>query len=141
MANPHTQIVITKFNGLLTEIQQEFESRIRRVIEVVRRVIEVANISKSQLSVYLQIHMRFDTLLFFLRLDDLIRKYFDGSLRDLKNHFCNPNLMDMKMIQLEASKYDSKNFTLDFFWLNSKRVLSKFYQILSRYQWLRQTSL
>ena len=108
MANPHSQITITKFSGLSTENWQEFESQIRRVVEV-------ANIVDAQRSGYLQLHLQGDALRFFLTLDQAIRENFDNSLRELRNHFCNPNLVDMKMIQLEALKYDPKNSNPDSF--------------------------
>ena len=108
MTNPHSQITLTKFFGLSTENWQEFESQIRRIVDV-------ANIADAQRSGYLQIHLQGDALRFFLTLDEARRNNFDNSLRELSNHFDNPNLVDMKMIQLEALKFDSKTSTPDSF--------------------------
>ena len=45
---------------------------------------------------------RLSTSAFF----DPVHDNFHDSTRELRSHFCNPNLVDLIMIQLEALKYD-----------------------------------
>ena len=93
-----------KIRGLFTDTWQNFESQIRRVVDV-------AKIVDIQQRGYLQLHLKDDALRFFLTLEEAIRNNFDNSLVELRTYFNNINLVDTKIIQLEALNFNPKTST------------------------------
>ena len=104
MANPHSNVSLTKFSGLLNENWSEFESQLRRVVDV-------ANVVNAQRSGYLQLHLAGEALQYYLTLEQAVRDNFEQSLISPGAHFNNPNLTELHLIKLETMKYDQKTMT------------------------------
>ena len=108
MANPHSNDSLTKFSGLPNENWSEFESQLRRVVDV-------ANVVNAQRSGYLQLHLAGEALQYYLTLEQAVRDNFEQSLISLRVNFYNPNLTELHLIKLETMKYNQKTMTPDIF--------------------------
>ena len=104
MAATHPTVALTKFSGLTSECWTDFES-------LFRSMITVANVGNDRQCAFLQIHLTGSALQFYQTLPQATKENLDLSLAALRNHYHNPNLREVHLIELEGLKFDPKTQT------------------------------
>ena len=95
------QLPLTPFSGLEKENFREFE-------HLLRSILEVAAVPQAQQANFLQLHLRDAALRYFQTLPVATREDLDLSLTALRDHFCNPRLQELHVLNLENLKFDPK---------------------------------
>ena len=101
-AIPQPHITLNPFRGKADENWPNFES-------LVRRLINVGNFAAANQPQFLQLHLPDQALQFFRTLPQATRDNFDLSITALRNHYCNPNLRELHELQLQKSKIWPQN--------------------------------
>ena len=99
-----TTVSLNKFGGLPTENWEDFESLFRSTREIV-------NINGAQAADFLKIHLKDSALHYYHTLPNDVRADVNRCLVSLRDHFSNPNLREVHLIELENQKFDHKKQT------------------------------
>ena len=99
-----TTVSLNKFGGLPTENWEDFESLFRSTREIV-------NINGAQAADFLKIHLKDSALQYYHTLPNDVRADVNLCLVRLRDHFSNPNLREVHLIELENQKFDHKKQT------------------------------
>ena len=118
MAQPN--ITLRSFAGTENESFREFE-------RLLRSIIGVAAIANNQRANFLQLHLKDAALRYFQTLPDATRADFELSLTSLRNHFNNPQLVELHIIKLENIRFDSKTDTPENFLVTLQNMAQKAY--------------
>ena len=118
MAQPN--ITLRSFAGTENESFREFE-------RLLRSIIGVAAIANNQRANFLQLHLKDAALRYFQTLPDATRADFELSLTSLRNHFNNPQLVELHIIKLENIRFDPKTDTPENFLVTLQNMAQKAY--------------
>ena len=120
MAAAASLVSIQKFGGSSTENWTDFES-------LFRSLNDVANINADRSVDYLKLQLQDAALQFFHTLDDRTRNDLELTLTALKDHFCNPNLKEIRPINLENLKFNNKTDSPEEFVVKLQNLALKAY--------------
>ena len=118
MAQPN--ITLRSFAGTENENFREFE-------RLLRSIIGVAAIANNQRANFLQLHIKDAALRYFQTLPEVTRADFELSLTSLRNHFNNPQLVELHIIKLESIRFDPKIDTPENFLVTLQNMAQKAY--------------
>ena len=118
MAQPN--ISIKSYGGSEKESFREFE-------RLLRSIIAVTAIDAAQHANFLQLSLKDAALRFFQLLPEATRNNFENSLTAQRNHFCNPQLTELRVIKLESIKFDPKTDSPENFLITLQYMALKAY--------------
>ena len=95
------QITVEPYSGEESENFRQFE-------QLFRGFVGVAAIPNNQRANFLQLHLRGPALRFFQTLPEATRNDVDLSFIALRNHFCNVQLQEVHVLNLEKLRFDPK---------------------------------
>ena len=101
-ANPQPHITLSPFSGKADENWPDFES-------LVKSLINVGTIPNANRPQFLQLHLLDQALQFFRTLPQATRDDFDAAITALRNHYCNPNLRELHILQLHNLEFDQEH--------------------------------
>ena len=124
MAAAQSLVTIQKFGGMSSESWTDFES-------LSRSLAELANIDAAQRVEYLKLQPKDSALQFSHTLDNATRADLELTLTELKNLFCNPNLKEIHLKNLENLKFNHKTESPEDFLVKLQNIVSKAYLLWS----------
>ena len=95
------QITVEPYSGEESENFRQFE-------QLFRGFVGVAAIPNNQRANFIQLHLRGPALRIFQTLSEATRNDMDPSLTALRNHFCNVQLQEVHVLNLEKLRFDQK---------------------------------
>ena len=98
------QITVDPYSGEETENFRQFE-------QLFRGFVGVAGIAANQQANFLQLHLRGPALRFFQTLPEVTRNDVNLSFTALRDHFCNVQLQEFHVLNLEKLRFDPKTDT------------------------------
>ena len=107
----HAQVSVEPYGGTEKEDFSEFE-------QLFQGYIGVAAIPNAQQANFLQLHLRDNALRFYQTLGSATRANVPASLIALRDHFCNPQLQEIRVLNLEQLRFNTKTDTPENFLVN-----------------------
>ena len=118
MAQPN--ITLISFAGTENESFRDIE-------RLLRSFTGVAAITNNQKANILKLHLKDEALHYFQTLHEATRTDFELSLTSLRNHFSNPQLVELHIIKLENIRFDPKTDTPKIFLVTLQNMAQKAY--------------
>ena len=116
----HAQVSVEPYGGTEKEDFSEFE-------QLFQGYIGVAAIPKAQQANFLQLHLRDNALRFYQTLGPKTRANVPASLIALRDHFCNLQLQEIHVLNLEQLRFDPKTDTPENFLVNLTKKAQRAY--------------
>ena len=116
----HAQISVEPYGGSDTEDFSQFE-------QLFQGYVGVAGIANDQRANFLQLHLRDSALRFYQTLPALTRADVPLSLAALRDHFCNPQLQEVHVLNLEQAKFDIKRDSIEDYLVNLTKKAQRAY--------------
>ena len=116
----HAQVSVQPYGGTEKEDFSEFE-------QLFQGYIGVAAIPNAQQANFLQLHLRDNALRFYQTLGPATRANVPASLIALRDHFCNPQLQEIHVLNLEQLRFNPKTDTPENFLVNLTKKAQRAY--------------
>ena len=116
----HAQVSVEPYGGTEKEDFSEFE-------QLFQGYIGVAAIPNAQQANFLQLHLRDNALRFYQTLGPATRANVPASLIALRDHFCNPQLQEIHVLNLEQLRFNPKTDTPENFLVNLTKKAQRAY--------------
>ena len=118
MAQP--QLALNPFSGSETENFREFEL-------LRRSILAVSALPANEQANFLQLHLRHAALRISQTLPLATRQILEPSITALRDWYCNPQLQELRVLELENMKFDSKTDTAENFLATLQTKATKAY--------------
>ena len=115
-----SNITLSKFAGGDHENWHNFET-------LLRSTVVVADVPNARRPGFLKLHLEGPALQFFQTLDAAVQGHFENAITALRNHYCNPQLVELHKIKFENLKFDIKTTTPEDYLVKVLTVASQAY--------------